>query len=42
MVAACFARRCLMVRRLSESGVRYVDICQQGWHHHSNLQQRRG
>lgn len=32
-----FARQCLMARRLSESGVRFVEICQGGWDHHFNL-----
>ena len=26
-----------MARRLSEAGVRFVEICQSGWDHHSNL-----
>jgi Protein of unknown function (DUF1501) len=34
-----FARQCLMARRLSEAGVRFVEICQSGWDHHSNLHQ---
>jgi hypothetical protein len=34
---AGFARQCLMARRLSEAGVRFVEICQPGWDHHSNL-----
>lgn len=32
-----FARQCLTARRLSEAGVRFVEICQGGWDHHSNL-----
>ena len=32
-----FARQCLMARRLSEAGVRFVEICQNGWDHHNNL-----
>jgi hypothetical protein len=32
-----FARQCLMARRLSEAGVRFVEITQTGWDHHSNL-----
>jgi len=32
-----FARQCLMARRLSEAGVRFVEICQPGWDHHGNL-----
>jgi hypothetical protein len=35
--AAAFARQCLMARRLSEAGVRFVEICQPGWDHHNNL-----
>ena len=33
---SAFARQCLMARRLSEAGVRFVEICQSGWNHHSN------
>src|SRR5690606_15933849 len=32
-----FARQCLMARRLSEAGVRFVEICDSGWDHHNNL-----
>ena len=32
-----FTRQCLMARRLSEAGVRFVEICQPGWDHHTNL-----
>src|SRR5438270_2599277 len=35
--AGAFARQCLMARRLSEAGVRFVEICQNGWDHHSGL-----
>jgi len=35
--AGAFARQCLMARRLSEAGVRFVEICQPGWDHHNNL-----
>ena len=35
--AGSFARQCLMARRLSEAGVRFVEICQSGWDHHDNL-----
>jgi len=35
--AGSFARQCLMARRLSEAGVRFVEICQGGWDHHQNL-----
>jgi hypothetical protein len=34
-----FARQCLMARRLCEAGVRFVEITQSGWDHHSNLHQ---
>jgi len=36
-LAGSFARQCLMARRLSEAGVRFVEICQPGWDHHNNL-----
>ncbi|MFZ4079685.1 MAG: DUF1501 domain-containing protein [Pirellula sp.] len=32
-----FARQCLMARRLSEAGVRFVEICDPDWDHHNNL-----
>ena len=32
-----FARQCLMARRLSEAGVRFVEICHPGWDQHTNL-----
>src|SRR5581483_5517668 len=35
--AGSFARQCLLARRLSEAGVRFVEICQPGWDHHNNL-----
>jgi len=35
--AGAFARQCLMARRLSEAGVRFVEICQPGWDHHNGL-----
>jgi hypothetical protein len=35
--AGGFARQCLMARRLSEAGVRFVEVCQPGWDHHNNL-----
>ncbi|MFO0956358.1 MAG: DUF1501 domain-containing protein [Isosphaeraceae bacterium] len=34
-----FARQCLMARRLSEAGVRFVEVAQPGWDHHTNLHQ---
>jgi hypothetical protein len=37
--AGSFARQCLMARRLSEAGVRFVEVCQSGWDHHTNLHQ---
>ena len=35
--AGSFARQCLLARRLSEAGVRFVEIRQGGWDHHNNL-----
>jgi hypothetical protein len=35
--AGSFARQCLMARRLSEAGVRFVEICHPGWDQHTNL-----
>lgn len=32
-----FGRQCLMARRLVEAGVRYVEVCHEGWDQHSNL-----
>jgi hypothetical protein len=37
--AGSFARQCLMARRLSEAGVRFVEVCDPGWDHHNNLNQ---
>jgi hypothetical protein len=37
--AGSFARQCLMARRLSEAGVRFVEVCHPGWDHHNNLHQ---
>ncbi len=37
--AGSFARQCIMARRLSEAGVRFVEITQSGWDHHNNLHQ---
>jgi hypothetical protein len=37
--AGSFARQCLMARRLSEAGVRFVEICHPGWDQHNNLHQ---
>ena len=35
--AGSFARQCVIARRLTEAGVRFVEICQPGWDHHNNL-----
>jgi Protein of unknown function (DUF1501) len=35
--AGSFARQCLMARRLSEAGVRFVEINHPGWDQHSDL-----
>ena len=32
-----FARQCLMARRLSEAGVRFVEVCHPGWDQHIDL-----
>ena len=32
-----FGRQCLLARRLSESGVRFVEVSSSGWDHHSGL-----
>ena len=37
--AGSFGRQCLMARRMSEAGVRFVEICQSGWDHHNGLHQ---
>lgn len=37
--AGSFARQCVMARRLSEAGVRFVEICHPGWDQHNNLHQ---
>ena len=37
--AGSFARQCLMARKLSEAGVRFVEVCDPGWDHHNNLHQ---
>jgi hypothetical protein len=34
-----FARQCLTARRLCEAGVRFVEVRQPGWDHHTNLHQ---
>ncbi|WP_165218918.1 DUF1501 domain-containing protein [Aquisphaera insulae] len=35
--AGSFARQCIMARRLSEAGVRFVEICHPGWDQHNDL-----
>lgn len=37
MVPGTFAANCLLARKLSESGVRFVQLYHQGWDGHSNL-----
>ncbi len=37
-----FGRQCLMARRLAESGVRYIEVCHNGWDQHNNLTARLG
>jgi len=32
-----FGRQCLLARRMVESGVRYVEVCDEGWDQHRNL-----
>ncbi|MCY2965585.1 MAG: DUF1501 domain-containing protein [Planctomycetota bacterium] len=32
-----FARQCLLARKFSEAGVRFVEVCDPGWDHHTNL-----
>lgn len=34
---ASFANNCLLARRLSESGVRFVQLCHRDWDHHGGL-----
>ncbi|QDT32109.1 DUF1501 domain-containing protein [Thalassoglobus polymorphus] len=33
-----FARNCLLARRLAERGVRFIQVYQSGWDHHSNVE----
>ncbi len=35
-----FGTQCLLARRLPESGVRFIEISNNGWDHHNNLRQR--
>lgn len=37
LVPGTFAANCLLARKLSESGVRFVQLYHQGWDHHGNL-----
>ena len=32
-----FGRKCLMARRLAEAGVRYIQVTDNGWDHHSQI-----
>ena len=35
-----FGTQCLLARRLAESGVRFIELGNDGWDHHNNLTQR--
>ena len=35
-----FGKQCLMARRLAEAGVRFIEVCHQGWDHHNGLKSR--
>ena len=35
-----FGKQCLMARRFAEAGVRFIEIGNGGWDHHSNLKER--
>jgi hypothetical protein len=35
-----FGKQCLMARRLSAAGVRFIEVCHGGWDQHNNLQAR--
>jgi hypothetical protein len=37
-----FGRQCLLARRFAESGVRFIEITNGGWDHHTNLKARLG
>jgi hypothetical protein len=37
---ANFGRQCLLARRFAEAGVRFIEVCQQGWDHHNGLRAR--
>jgi hypothetical protein len=32
-----FARQCILARRFAEAGVRFIEICDPNWDHHTNL-----
>jgi len=32
-----FGRQCLLARRFAEAGVRFIEVCDPGWDHHTNL-----
>lgn len=34
-----FGRQCLLARRMSEAGVRFIELTDQNWDHHTNLSQ---
>jgi len=34
-----FGRKCLMARRLAEAGVRYIQVTDNGWDHHSKIRE---
>ncbi|RMG37055.1 MAG: DUF1501 domain-containing protein, partial [Planctomycetota bacterium] len=38
--SADFGRQCLMARRLLEAGVRFVEVCHEGWDQHNSLRER--
>ena len=35
---SAFAKNCLIARRLAERGVRFIQVYQSGWDHHSNVE----
>jgi len=35
-----FGKQCLMARRFAEAGVRFIEVCHQGWDHHNGLKTR--
>ena len=37
-----FGRMCLLARRLTESGVRFIELCHSGWDQHRNLKEDHG